>query len=506
MLTLSKLLKYSEIIIQCRDNPDADTLASGYALYEYFRNKGKKIQLVYGGRGKIEKLNLIKMVNLLEIPILYIDNIYTNGLLITVGCQYGGSNVKKFSAANVAIIDHHERKNFNVEMHDIRPYLGSCATLVWDLLKQEKFDFSAVSNAATALFYGLYAATNSLAEISHPLDKDMRDTLPYNHQIIRKLQYSNFTCQDIQFAGLALANYFHDSTKKYAVIKSHSGDLNVLGLISDTILQMDVIDVCVAYNEAGDDIRFSVRTCSNDVMAHELAAFLVENIGFGGGNEGKGSGYINYERLKQQFAHSFIHLNLKQMVESYLNKRIETYYNSFEIINYNAHNLFNDDMKAYKKKKVAVGAVRSFEVFPEGTPLLIRTLEGDVEVVSDRDVYIMIGVRGEVYPIRKQKYEASYQVVDQPFHVQVQYVPTVRNRISMETIELLPYAHTCIATNETLVYAKPVTKRTKVFTKWDYTRYMSGYEGDYIVLRQDDFSDVYIVRQDIFNQTYEEMR
>ena len=45
-MKLSELLEFSEIVIQCHDNPDADAIASGFALYTYFGEKGKKVSLV----------------------------------------------------------------------------------------------------------------------------------------------------------------------------------------------------------------------------------------------------------------------------------------------------------------------------------------------------------------------------------------------------------------------------------------------------------------------------
>ncbi len=495
MFTLSSLLLYPEVIIQCHDNPDADSLASGYALHEYFSRKGKKVQLIYSGRGKIVKSNLIEMIKSLKIPITHVNTTQVNGLLITVDCQYGAKNVTKISSSNIAMIDHHEQKIFDVKLCDIRPYLGSCSTLVWQLLTQENFDFNINPNVATALYYGLCSDTNNLTKIYHPLDKDMRDTLTYNRNLIRKLQNSNFTLKEIQTAMITLANYCHNPSKNYAIIKSNSCDITTLDLISDTILQVDVIDIAIVYNEIGNDIRFAVHSCIAEVMADELTAFLTDNIGFSSGNMEKGNGYINFERLKNLYP--------QQTIESYLNKRIEEYYRSSEIIYYNSHNLSKDNMDTYKKKKVIVGAVHSIDIFPEGSPLLIRALEGDVEVISGKDIYIMIGICGEVYPIRQEKYKTSYQIINQPFQIEAQYSPTVHNLSTKETVELMSHAHACIATGDTFIYARSLTKRAKVFTRWDYTRYISGKAGDYLVRKQDDIHDIYIVQKTIFEQTYE---
>lgn len=40
-MTLEDLLGYKDIVIQCHDDPDADAIASGYALLKYLESKGK---------------------------------------------------------------------------------------------------------------------------------------------------------------------------------------------------------------------------------------------------------------------------------------------------------------------------------------------------------------------------------------------------------------------------------------------------------------------------------
>ena len=61
-MKLSDLLIYDNIVIQCHDNPDADALASGFGLYLYFTEKGKQVRFVYSGKYKIQKSNLVLML------------------------------------------------------------------------------------------------------------------------------------------------------------------------------------------------------------------------------------------------------------------------------------------------------------------------------------------------------------------------------------------------------------------------------------------------------------
>ena len=109
-MKLADLLKYNKIHIQCHDNPDADTIASGFALYKYFLDHGKEAVLFYSGKFMIHKSNLMLMVKELQIPITYVKEPpeLEEELLILVDCQYQAGNVTKVLSQNVAVIDHHQ--------------------------------------------------------------------------------------------------------------------------------------------------------------------------------------------------------------------------------------------------------------------------------------------------------------------------------------------------------------------------------------------------------------
>ena len=100
-MRLADLEQFSTITIQCHDNPDADTIGAGYALYCYFKSKHKKVRLIYSGNNRIKKKNLLLMKEKLNIPIKYIHpkrEEGVEGLLLTVDCQYGAGNVRKLPA------------------------------------------------------------------------------------------------------------------------------------------------------------------------------------------------------------------------------------------------------------------------------------------------------------------------------------------------------------------------------------------------------------------------
>ncbi len=499
-MRLQELDQYEEIVIQCHDNPDADALASGWALYCYFAGRGKSVRLIYSGKLKIQKSNLVLMVERLAIPIEYVEpetKLHLdekNGLLITTDCQYGAGNVTRLQAPLAAIIDHHQVEITDVLLREIRSGYGSCSTVVWSMMKEAGFSFAGKKLLGTALYYGLFADTNQFSELHNPVDMDMRDDVECYHNLINLFKNSNLSLKELEIAGIALIRYILNDEHHYAIIKAQPCDPNVLGLISDLVLQVDAILICVVYNEMENGFKLSVRSCDREAHANELAAFLTKEIGSGGGHIEKAGGFISKKRYMEFYP--------KLHSEAFFSKRLNEYFDGTEIIYAKDYKVDITKMKRYQKKKLPLGFVKIGEIMQEGTPITIRTLEGDITISVDGNFYIMIGVKGEVYPIKKEIFEKSYEEMKGKFELKAEYLPTVRNRITGQTENILNFAHCCTPTEETQVFARELDRITKVFTAWDEEKYMLGNPGDFIAVRCDDLHDIYMVERDIFFKTY----
>lgn len=489
-------------MIQCHDNPDGDALASGYGLYCYFRDRGKDTRLVYSGRNQIQKTNLTLMVDRLNIPIEYIEPPakFQKGLLITVDCQYGAGNVTTIPAEHVAIIDHHQVEIEDIALTRIEPGLGSCSTLVWEMLREEKYQLQDNVQLGTALYYGLYSDTNQFAEIYHPRDMDMRDSLVYQKSLITLFRNSNLSLKELEIAGIAMIRHIFNDDYHYAIIHSQPCDPNILGLISDLLIQVDEVRTCVVYTEVQEGFKLSVRSCVKEVQASELAAFLCEKIGSGGGHLEKAGGLIS-KGLYEEF-YPTLHS------EAYLSQKMNEYFDFCDIIYAGEYEAEPEEMQLYRSRLLPIGYVQSTELLPQGTPVTVRTLEGDVDLTVDMELYIMIGVRGEVYTTGREEFEKSYRVLEQKFCpeeglLHEKYRPTVRNQLNGETMLLLEHAGVCEAIDEEFVYARRLDRRVKVFTLRDEEKYMLGRPGDYLAVRGDDRKDVSVVEADVFAKMFQ---
>ena len=495
-MKLSDLLTYRDIAIQCHNIPDADCLASGFGLYRYFEAMGRQPLFFYSGPA-ITKPNLLGMVEELHIPVQHLNNIKQwPGLLIMVDCQYGAGNVARVEAECVAVIDHHIQEQELPPLCLLQPWLSSCSTLVWDLLKQESFLVD--EKLATALHYGLFTDSNGFSEVRHPLDRDMWDTLIINERILKKLKLSNLSLVDLSQVSAALNDIAADKKFRFALLSAPPCDPNILGFISDLCMQVDIVDIVLAYSQQPNrDIKFSVRTSTREARASELAAWLAKDIGSGGGHREKAGGYIAYDKYKERFAEKSFY--------SYCQEVISDYCQTFRVLDCLDSASLQDwpdvaSMKNYQKLPVCLGFIPCSGLFEDGCELQLRMLEGDMNVRVNKDTILMIGVMGEVYPMERTVFERSYQILAAPYTPRLYYAPTALNKNTGQRTSLVEHARMCIGTGMDKVKALRLEENVKIFTRWDEDNYLSGAPGDWIVARSAD--DFYIVTSRVFEKIY----
>lgn len=494
-MKLNNLLSYKSICIQCHDNPDADALASAYGLHLYFKSKGVESYIVYGGRNQITKPNLKLMIRELDIPVSFFPETFhiNNGLLLTVDCQPGESNVTMIRSEHTACIDHHQICT-HLEMSEIRSYLGSCSTLVWKMLLDEDFNVTGYPKLCTALYYGLMTDTGNFIESLHPLDRDMKDSIVFDKSLVTRFINSNISIKELEIAGIALIRHIYNNDHRFAVVHSEACDPNILGLISDLVLQVDKIDTCIVYNKVDSGYKISVRSCIKEVRANELADYLTHKIGSGGGHTDKAGGFI-FESLYESL---YPTIN----TETYFGLRMTEYFDSIDIYYAKDYSANLSEMQLYKKLPTPVGVVNPTDFLPVGANIVIRSLENDTEMKVDDDYLIVMGVNGEVYPLKKNLVMDSYSFSDEPFLYEANYSPTIRTNLDDKVYVLERYAKTCIPRDDVYVFAKELDRTVKVFTLWDEDHYVLGNPGDYIVCKRDNPKDVYVIPKKTFDLSY----
>lgn len=505
-MKLTQLLDYNNILIQCHDNPDADAIASGYALYRFFKEQKKDVHFVYSGRFPISKNNLKLMISDINIPIDYVKDMdevkklsdgKTPDILVTTDCQYGQGNVTKLEFDNVAVIDHHQVSGELPEKNEVRSNIGSCSTVVWDMIRKTDSQVLEDSKLGTALYYGLFTDTNGFAEISHPLDRDLVDEIPYRNSLITKFRNSNLSQKELQIAGRALLDYDYNEKHKSVIAETEPCDPNILGLISDMLLEVDTVNVALVYSILQFGVKLSVRSCVKEAKANEFTEYIVDGVGNGGGHLIKSGGFIAKEKLEEFMEYT------PENIRRFLEDRVSKYFDETDIIYAGKYTAEISSMKPANKKQFKLGYVEVKDLGIQGNKAEVRTLEGDIEIKVEPDTYIMIGIEGEIYPINKTKFERGYSYIDEPYIYEFDYEPALKEVSTGRSVSIIPKAHSCLSTGKARIFVKELDRRVKIFTSWDPEKYYLGKPGDFMAVREDDPSDVYIIARDIFFKSYD---
>lgn len=487
-MKLNRLLDFENIVIQCHDNPDADTIASGYGVYCYLTERGKKPRLIYGGDRAVTKTNLTLMLKLLDIPLEHVTELADKpDLLVTVDCVAGEGNVSGFEALNYAAIDHHLSAKNLPELSEIRSNYGSCSTIIARMLEKEGYPLSDNIPLSTALYYGLYSDTANLSEVRHPADRDLRDFARVDKGVLDMLVNSVLSLPEIRIAGNALDGIVYNEQGRYAVAVAEPCDPNILGYINDLILQVENVDVSVVGCYVSRGFKVSVRSCVTDVHADEVAFSVTD--GNGGGHRQKAGGLITGKVSQPQ---------------QYLAGKIDEYFASFDIIRAGEDALDVSDFGLYHKIPVTLGYAKTTDIVPAGTDILVRSFEADVEIRAADNIYIMIGPIGNIYPIDRDKFASSYTASDDAYEILADYNPKIITSDNSFK-RIAPFAHRCVSKDAGSIYAKRLDRPLKLFTAWDKSNYMTGKIGDYLAVRTDDKSDMYIIPKEQFELVYREI-
>lgn len=521
-MKLSDLLNYEKITIQCHDNPDADALASGYAVLKYLESKGKKAEFVYGGRNIIRKSNLVLMINELDIPVHHVDKLEEAELLVTVDCQYGAGNVTKFKAKKVAVIDHHIESTQLPELSIVRERLGSCSTLVWSMLIDEGYDLSEDKKLSTALYYGLYTDTGGLTEISQPLDKELRDNVSFDDVIIAHFKNSNMSLEELEVAGTALLKCDYIEEQRIAIVKAAPCDPNVLGIISDMVLEVDAIDAVVVFCVLQNGVKLSVRSCVREIKASDMAADICAGVGSGGGHLRKAGGFISIDRFKPIYEQICAENKIKprmvvsddgryerpsdSAIKTIIEKRALEYFENTSVIYGFDENLQNYNMEEYESRIVPIGYIPTVELANLNEIIKIRTIDDnkDMDVTVSDDSILVIYGDCEIEEFTQSDFEKHFRAYPKwEYEFTDSKEPViVRSNSTGKSINLKNHMKVCIPKMSRHVKAARIENKVKLFVNRDDAVYISGKKGDIIVTRE---GQVTIMGKEEFESTYEKV-
>lgn len=316
---LQRFLDFKTICIQCHNNPDADTIAAAFGVHKYLSANGIQSFIIYGGSGEVTKSNTKMLIEKCQIPIRYTREMPKSDLLLLIDCQYGQGNVHRFESDKIAIIDHHMQVVDSAEDVLIKSNYESCSTIIYELLKEEQYPVEEEQDLKTALLYGLYTDTAGFADLFASADMAMKTALYSEDPLFEKLIKSNMSVAELLVASDAMYNHYFDVERRFCIVEALKCDQSILGVIGDMMIQVDVIFLTFTYSETGNGYQISLRSCDEKLRADEIAKYVCDGIGNGGGHKKKAGGRILKEKIKEKYGQN----NISEIIEMLLCRYID---------------------------------------------------------------------------------------------------------------------------------------------------------------------------------------
>lgn len=256
-----------------------------------------------------------------------------------------------------------------------------------------------------------------------------------------------------------------------------------------------------------DEVQLSCYSETREIRALEFLDSLIPEFGLAKGGTEFAKGQISTVILGIKMAAAEV-----SGVTEYFLKKVAEYFMECDHIEAKEYGENCKDeitgLGRYVKRREGWAFVKSLDVAEKGQQLQVKTLENEsgILLTADEDAYIMIGCRGEIYDIRRQKFETTYEATEESLDVferMLDFIPAVENVATGEYISLDNLAHICYPKQGAGIYAKKLERRTKIFPEGSSRDYFYGRPGDYMAVRVDDLCDSYIIQGDVFEQTYE---
>lgn len=275
------------LLIVTHDNPDPDTIATGWVLLRLARRlRRMRVDLAYGGIiGRGENRALLEV---LKVPLQRLETLdpASYDAIALVDSQPGtGNNSLPASKVPTIVIDHHPMRprTREVPFHDVREDYGASVTIAAEYLLAAGMRLE--RRLATAIFYAIKSETKNLGREASRADiKLFLELFP---------QVDNHALSQIEHPPIP-RNYFSmidqaiDGTQLHGrVAMTRSGELSnpdVVAEFADLMVRLEGIRWSFAIGRYGPDLWLSIRTNQERANAGRMIRRVVGKLGMAGGH------------------------------------------------------------------------------------------------------------------------------------------------------------------------------------------------------------------------------
>lgn len=261
------------------------------------------------------------------------------------------------------------------------------------------------------------------------------------------------------------------------------------------------------WTKQNENILISFYSSIKEIQALEFMDYLVHNYVIVRGNAVKAQAVLDavfLQAMQMELEENTIEDLLEKITENYFTECTCIY--AEEFVRENKDAIL--EMESFTKKRIPWAYVKTTDVLQAGEKFYLKSLENQSRIIieASEDIYIMIGQHGEIYHMNREKFEKTYEASEEYldiFEKMLDYIPEIQRCDDGEFVSLDETAHLCYPKTSGGVFAIPLTGRTKVFNPYNNGEYFLGQKGDYMIIRKDDWQDIYVIQKDIFQESYE---
>jgi nanoRNase/pAp phosphatase (c-di-AMP/oligoRNAs hydrolase) len=292
------------LAIFCHDNPDADTLASAWALQHICEHAHVRAVIHYiGVMNMPQSKELVKILGV-KVKALFtaeqvLETIGSHGKLALVDSARPGENNSLPPTAVPAIVVDHHSTNMSVrpgEAYDIRGNVGSTSTLMTAHIINLGIPMDV--KLATALFYGI--KTDTVGFTSNVSTADLMAAAYLSAYVYKPLldmfELPPMPSSTMNALGLALGDR---EVRKHLSI-AYLGELpdrSALPVAVDLLMQEEGVQTAVALALVGDAVHLSARNKDKRVHLGEALHLAFKGMGSAGGHASSAGGQLQVAAL-----------------------------------------------------------------------------------------------------------------------------------------------------------------------------------------------------------------
>ncbi len=287
-------IKNNHVYIQTHNDPDPDAIASGFGLKYLLEKNGIKATLCYGG--KIERFNVLKMIELFEIEIINIKdtNIDKTDEIILVDTQKGNGNIFECNGNIISAIDHHPTcVESSYLSQDIRDDVGACASIIASYFLEE--DIEMPQEVAEALLFGIKIDTANMTRGVVQVDLDVFYALfnKVDKDKLTELENCTLRFDDLSAYTKAISSLKIVQNVCFADIGDNCQEA-LIAIISDFLYGMADVEFAVVCSTKNNGIKLSVRGDEKYFNANRIILRVLDGIGDGGGHGTMAGGFAPF--------------------------------------------------------------------------------------------------------------------------------------------------------------------------------------------------------------------